>query len=66
MKGKRAPLIAVLTQGGSKGRPLRKKRQEESRDPWKHQWASAQVSTLQETNTHRRTDTDLVVPASIR
>lgn len=28
MKGKLEPLIAVLTQGGSKGRPLRKERQE--------------------------------------
>lgn len=32
MKGKLEPLIAVLTQGGSEGRPLRKERQE-SRDP---------------------------------
>lgn len=32
MKGKLEPLIAVLTQGGSGGRPLRKERQE-SRDP---------------------------------
>lgn len=28
MKGKRGPLIAALTQGGSKGQPLRKERQE--------------------------------------
>lgn len=32
MKGKLEPLIAALTQGGSKGRPLRKERQE-SGDP---------------------------------
>lgn len=32
MKGKLEPLIAVLTQGGSEGRPLRKERQE-SQDP---------------------------------
>lgn len=32
MKGKLEPLIAVLAQGGSEGRTLRKERQE-SRDP---------------------------------
>lgn len=33
MKGKRAPLIAAWTQGGSKGRPLRKERQERAGTP---------------------------------
>lgn len=58
MKGKRAPLIAVLTQGGSKGRPLRKKRQERAGIPVsisgpQHKWARyrKQTPTAEQTQT---------------
>ncbi len=63
MKGKLEPLIAVLTQGGSEGRPLRKERQE-SRDPGSVNGAQHNWPHYRNKHTLQNRHTNLVVSAS--